>query len=505
MSVIVLKSGLFSVKPKVWVEGDAIIARTSLLLMLLCLFFYRKWVVIDRKREYVEISKTLFWFFRSVEMIPFRRVDHIKYDYESYATSGGAIGRTAWRNDQLEVFTVALVLSRPKGRRVPLFEFRGEGAVETGLAGVLCRGDAYVDFAGDQEDASLRLVDLMSRFMGVRVGEKLPRWDRSGEDVRRCPSCGRPATKGRETCFVCGTPILTAIAIALLEAILMGACGDKVPAKDPEATEVAPKSPERAEISAPRIKIFPSAGAAVADLLSKNEARIVAFGEFHQTEGTTHIESSVMRFTDQILPQLKTSRDLVVETWVKEGNCGHEEEAVLEDLDETTERPRTTETEVARMMRLSREAGIAPHILTIGCEDYARLHGDGGQVDYWKFLGLITEGLRDKAKELAASEHEVDGRRRVVIYGGAIHNDEKPYDDLAPYSFAEDLRRHTGGSYLEVDLYVPEFVRDNDQLAAEPWFPLFQEHVSRDKVLLIEQSPSSYIVVFKEGVRSKPK
>lgn len=300
-----------------------------------------------------------------------------------------------------------------------------------------------------------------------------------------------------------GIPIpgfLTPIALLSLATI---ACTDR-PATEqigekPAPTPEAPVEPAAEE---PSLMVFPSAGAAIAEVLSKNDARLVGFGEFHQTEDTTHIESAVTRFTDQILPGLGPG-ELVVETWVKEGNCGEKEEVVHRDLDRTTERPATTETEVARLLRLARQSGIQPHILTIRCEDYDRLLGDAGEVDYWKFLKLITEGLRDKAGDLAGKAPGVDGPRRVFIYGGAIHNDKAPYEDLAPYSFAADLDRATGGSYLEVDLYVPEFIRDNPQLKTEAWYPLFEQHVSREKVLLIRRTPGSYIIIFKEGVSNE--
>ncbi len=507
MSVVILKSSFFSIKPRVWVDGDSLCARTPLLIMLLCLFFYRKKTVINRKTKYIEVRRTIFWVIPAVEMIPFRNVDHISYDYANYPTSGGAFATTTWRNDEVEIFSVGLVLSKPKGAKVPLFKFQGEGAVETGLMGAAFLGDSYLDFMGDQESASFRFVDLLAKFIGTRVGEKLPEWNDDSAEVAHCPKCGRPARQNKEKCFVCGTPI---VAMLVLIVLSMAACSDKAPparetSPPPAAAQVDTTPREPAPTPVPAVKVFADAGNAMAHILSTSDAKIIGFGEFHQTNDTTSTLSALDRFTSQILPIVKSSSgNLVVETWINEGNCGEKEKEVHKNLDKTTERPKETETEVVKLMKAAKESGVEPHILKMKCTDYDRLMQNDGKVDYWEFLELITRGLEEKARTLVLETPTEEKKRTVIIYGGAIHNDMEPYEDLAPYSFAKDLHKATDGGFLEVDLYVPEFVKDKEQLQAEPWFPVFKEHVSPRKVLLIERSPSSYIIVFKEGVKSPP-
>ena len=59
------------------------------------------------------------------------------------------------------------------------------------------------------------------------------------------------------------------------------------------------------------------------------------------------------------------------------GTCGESETRVTEDVARTTERPVETESEIVRLLRLAKEAGVAPHILDVGCDEYAGWSGRG--------------------------------------------------------------------------------------------------------------------------------
>ena len=62
-----------------------------------------------------------------------------------------------------------------------------------------------------------------------------------------------------------------------------------------------------------------------------------------------------------------------------------------------------------------------------------------------------------------------------MVYGGALHNDLLPVPELAPFTFGSAVRARVGqGQYLEVDLYVPEYVQRNRRIQREPWFRAYQ-------------------------------
>jgi hypothetical protein len=270
-----------------------------------------------------------------------------------------------------------------------------------------------------------------------------------------------------------------------------------------------PKWVEATDGGVPRHVTFPGAGPALAHVLA-DRPRVVGFGEYHQRVGGPAVPSALKRFTEQMLPVLATqATDLVVETWVTDGTCGAAEKKVVANVKKTTERPKATENEIVTLALRARAARVQPHALKVGCADYQRMLG-GKNVDYVKLLEFIGRQLRDtalgamaeRARPAATSRDggapasapagPPDARRLVALYGGALHNDLYPAAGLEAWSYAADLAKH--GRYVEVDLYVPEYVAGDERLAKEPWYPLL-ERAGPDRVLLIEREKNSYILV----------
>ena len=282
------------------------------------------------------------------------------------------------------------------------------------------------------------------------------------------------------------------------------------PRPRPEALPPDAAAPEETALP---YRAFGDAAKALKHVLDKHDPLALGVGEFHQKTNSAKVRSAVRRFSEQLVAPLSSrASDLVVETWITKGSCGKQEKAVVKQVETTTKRPEATESEVVKLLKRAKGAGIRPHILEVGCDDYKQLLG-GGKVDYAKLLGMITKHLRGKAellvkvrakKPAAAAAVAVDKkpgkpRRLVVVYGGALHNDLYPYDDLKDFTFGEALKKRTSGRYVEVDLYVPEYVEKDKNLAKEAWFPLLRLASPRG-VVLIERGVGSYILLLKRGV-----
>jgi hypothetical protein len=278
----------------------------------------------------------------------------------------------------------------------------------------------------------------------------------------------------------------------------------------------------------PTLRTFASARAALRFLLRRGplasrgegpaRALVIGFGEYHQKKASLRVPSSLKRFTRQLLPLLgRRTSDLVIETWITEGNCGEEEKQVVEDVDQTTQRPQQTENEILTLVKRARRYKIRPHILTMSCADYRRLLSSDGGVDYERFLKMTAHQLRDKILGIAKVrldpvKRAVDDAMRsvwttqrrgatrslVLVYGGALHNERAPTDKIAPYSYAQAVTRETDGRYVEIDLFVPEYIAsDTTLLRDQAWFRLFIRHQSHRRALLIQRGPSSYVIVFR--------
>ncbi len=72
---------------------------------------------------------------------------------------------------------------------------------------------------------------------------------------------------------------------------------------------------------------------------------------------------------------------------------------MVKQVETTIKRPEVTESAVVKLLKRAKGAGIRPHILEVGCDDYKQLLG-AGKVDYAKLLGMITKHLRGKAELL---------------------------------------------------------------------------------------------------------
>jgi hypothetical protein len=90
----------------------------------------------------------------------------------------------------------------------------------------------------------------------------------------------------------------------------------------------------------------------------------------------------------------------------------------------------------------------------------------------------------------------------VAVYGGNIHNDLYPELETAAWSYGPDLERSLGKRYVEVDLFVPELIEGDENLARESWYPTFMKRQSTEHVLLLERDQSSYVIIFKRGPSS---
>lgn len=253
--------------------------------------------------------------------------------------------------------------------------------------------------------------------------------------------------------------------------------------------------------AAPRY--FDSAAAAI-DVALAAKPRVVAFGEYHQVKGRSTAPSAIKHFTAEILDAIAArSSDLITETWVPSGKCGKTEATAVAKVEETIKRPEATESELVTMLKRAKAQGVQPRILTVSCEEYAQIQPPDGQTDYVALLRIITEQLK---KNIDLARKQAKAGRMVLVYGGALHNDLFPQRELAAFSFAKAVQKETSGKYVEVDLYVPEYVEADASMVKEPWFAPWRdtEQLHPGKVALIARSKASYIVMFPRAVSAAP-
>ena len=233
--------------------------------------------------------------------------------------------------------------------------------------------------------------------------------------------------------------------------------------------------------------------------MGKHKPRVIGFGEAHQVKATAHVRSSLSRFTGEVLPVLGTAKaaNLVLETWAERESCGKAQKAVDTQVRKDTKRPKETQSELVDLLNALKERGMGRHGMAMTCVEYKALLGEDGKVDYARLLSLITDKLGTLTTGVLGKTTDDS---MVVIYGGALHNDLYPTKGVEQWSYAKRLSEASANGYIEIDLYVPEFIADDETLQTETWFELTKSSQLDKSVLVIERGPRSYVILAKRGV-----
>jgi hypothetical protein len=297
--------------------------------------------------------------------------------------------------------------------------------------------------------------------------------------------------------------------------LFLGACGagpaELKPARLPEtaaapatasSTAAAAPSPNSAAPSSSAsafrecgagCKAFASAEAAFDHVLLERP-RVLAIGEAHAQNAGPKLPSSTRRFMDGLLPRLSPrAADLVIELWVANGSCGKVEQKVQKQQEAVTApQAATNQNEFMELGHRAKALGIMPHALVPSCEQYQKIAG-AGAADIEEMLTMIkTVTARDVTELLAKRGPE----RLVIAYGGAMHNDLVPRPGREAFSFGPELAKITSERYVELDLVVPEQIKDNETWRALPWYSQYSLEKAETDAYLLSWAPRAYALVF---------
>ena len=266
-----------------------------------------------------------------------------------------------------------------------------------------------------------------------------------------------------------------------------------VPAAQAEAAPPpAPDTPGR-PCGALNCLAFATAQAAFSYVLRSNP-RVLAVGEAHAQQGTPGIASSTRRFAEQLLPLLAgRSKHIVIELLV--ANCQPQTVTGVAKAQApvTEHQAQSNQSEFLTLGKYAQRLGIEPQALNPSCAEYDSVlaAGDDGVA---RLLTLVAEQTRRSVETLLAEPGE--GAQVVLSYGGALHNDLYPRAGQEGWSFGPQLALASQQRYVELDLIVPEFVKDSDAWRNLPWFSAFDREHLVDEALLYQPAPGSFTLIF---------
>ena len=111
-------------------------------------------------------------------------------------------------------------------------------------------------------------------------------------------------------------------------------------------------------------------------------------------------------------------------------------------------------------------------------------------------LELIGKRTGERALEELSRFPNLEAGPVVVAYGGALHNDAEPSPEHRGYSYGPGLLDATQGKYIELDLIIPEFVKDTEIWRRQPWYQAFKKNREQSRTQLYQWAPHSFALVF---------
>ncbi len=225
---------------------------------------------------------------------------------------------------------------------------------------------------------------------------------------------------------------------------------------------------------------------------------VVAVGEAHAQKGTEHIPTATKRFTQELLPLLSASKsDLVLELMVPDPKCKKATKKVERNVEKpvTNTQRESNKTEFQVMAEAAKAIGIRPHVLRPSCAQMKKV-ADAGDNGVLKMLSLIAYLSDDISRRILQRNEKQSVQKGVVLYGGAMHNDMAPREGRESFSFGPALAQHVEGSYVEIDLIVPEYIKDSDTWKSLPWHAHYDVKKLGARVTLFKTGPKSYTLIF---------
>lgn len=269
----------------------------------------------------------------------------------------------------------------------------------------------------------------------------------------------------------------------------------------PPSTPTGPAAATFRECGELQCKAFATAADAFTFVL-REQPRVLAVGEAHAQSDGPKAASSTRRFMDGLLPHLAPrASDLVIELWLANGSCGKVEQKVAQQQGEVTApQAASNQNEFVELGHRAKAAGIMPHALVPSCEQYQKIAG-AGAADIGEMLTMLKSVTARDVQELLAKRGP---ERLIVAYGGAMHNDLTPRAGREDFSFGPELARATQDRYVELDLVIPEQIKDTDAWRALPWYPHYSREKAGKEAYLFSWAPHAYALLFPRETSAEP-
>ncbi len=233
---------------------------------------------------------------------------------------------------------------------------------------------------------------------------------------------------------------------------------------------------------------------------------LLALGESHAPRGATGVDSVTKRTTEQLLPLVASrASDFVIELWVGDPSCDRKAVAAAasQAKDVSAKQAESNPNEFVALAQAAKQAGARPHTLRPSCADYEAVR-KAGPDGILVMLETVARTMGDELERLATGPHPA-GRPLVVGYGGAMHNDVEPRPGRESWSYGPRLSKVKGVAYVELDLIVPEYIRDDATWRSLAWHALYDPAAEPSRFTLFRTAQKAFTLVFPRTGEGAPR
>lgn len=253
-------------------------------------------------------------------------------------------------------------------------------------------------------------------------------------------------------------------------------------------------------------ELFDTPESAFARVL-RDKPRVLALGETHPLANAPQVQTTAVRMSALFLPMLRgVASDFVLELWVGNPGCNAKQKQEIRAVqtaqrEVTQNQASTNQSDFLRLYKNAHAQGMGAHVLVPDCEAYGKIVASGG-ADIDMMLTLVARLSGEKVETLLGGGDAGPAPGMIVAYGGAMHNDRVPRPGHEAWSYGPTVAKRVPNGYVELDLVIPEYVKDTDAWRGQPWYSHFTRGLQGSKTLLYTLRPGAYVLVFPETQRS---
>lgn len=268
------------------------------------------------------------------------------------------------------------------------------------------------------------------------------------------------------------------------------------PAEPTPTAEAVAEKPLASRCGPLECATFTSARAALEVVLS-SEPLVLAVGEAHAPAAAGKQRSGARRFAEDLLPVLAgRSSDLIVELMNPPAGCKKQTEAVREQHKPVTDKQSTTlQNDYVALGEAARRLNVVPDLLRPSCADLAAVEAAGNDAVPMTLALIARLTIAQSRATLEKRQSESKAPRMLILYGGAMHNDLAPEKGRDEWSFGPALSSSVADRYVELDVFVREYVRDTDAWKRLPWYPHWKRDAHPDLAELFRVGPRSFTLI----------